>query len=179
MEKEVTIFFPSSGSMVKRKQPCGNICRQSIKQHLQYIPNGTYSLTAMVKSSGGQTEAAMRVLNQSSTEIARVDIPMTSTWQQITINNINITDNGTWIACSSSDSVGGKYVLIDDVVFKAQTAISDTTYYECENLDKSTSGSTTNYSDLAASEGAFNNLNASAVMEKEFQQVYLLYGIIH
>ncbi|WP_294261994.1 hypothetical protein [uncultured Sphingomonas sp.] len=38
------------------------------KQDMKYIPNGTYRLTAWVKSSGRQSTAQMRVLNHGTAE---------------------------------------------------------------------------------------------------------------
>ncbi|WP_129778601.1 glycoside hydrolase family 16 protein [Peristeroidobacter soli] len=86
------------------------------KQNLQFIPNGNYRLTAYVKSSGGQQQCAMRVLNYGGAE--RVyNIPATASWTQITIDNVQVTNQSATIAFTSNAS-GGQWLRVDKVAFQ-------------------------------------------------------------
>lgn len=85
------------------------------KQNIENIPDGSYKLTAWVKSSGGQSYAAMRVLNYGGAERI-VNIPASADWRQITIDNISVTANKALIAFSS-DANAGQWIKVDDVVF--------------------------------------------------------------
>lgn len=135
----------------------------STKQNLNGIANGTYKLTAWVKSSGGQSEAKMRVLNYGGSEIF-YNVPTTGTWTQITINNIPVTNNKATIAFTSN-ATPSQWMLVDDVSFES-TSVVTTSLFESETLPVTTSGtSTTNYSDAPASGGAFNNVNATGASQ--------------
>mgnify|MGYP000906273942 CR=1 FL=1 len=86
------------------------------KQNLEFISNGTYKLTAMVRSSGGQKEAKMKVSGKGIKEQS-VDIDATgSTWTKITIDNIEVTKSVCTISFYS-DAEAGQWLEIDDVVF--------------------------------------------------------------
>lgn len=85
----------------------------STKQNLQFLPNGTYTLTAWVKSSGGQTRAEMRVLNFGGTEIAKA-IPAGNSWIQLTIPNIQVTQNKATIAFTS-EANANQWIRVDGV----------------------------------------------------------------
>lgn len=85
------------------------------KQNVENIPNGTYKLTAWIKSSGGQTSPLMRVLNHGGTEMSTL-IPASAGWTQITIDNISVTSNKALIAFSSV-ALAGQWIKVDDVVF--------------------------------------------------------------
>ncbi|MGE5598499.1 MAG: glycoside hydrolase [Bacteroidota bacterium] len=80
------------------------------------IPNGNYSLSAWVKSSGGQNAAQMQVKNYGGPKINH-NIPASSEWVEITIPNINVSSNRIEIAFWS-DSPGGKWINVDDVVLE-------------------------------------------------------------
>ncbi len=86
------------------------------KQILEYIPNGTYRLTAWVKGSGGQNKAQMRVIDYGGPEL-NYNIPQTNNWTKIIIDNINLTTNEVVIAFTSNAS-SGQWILVDDVVFE-------------------------------------------------------------
>lgn len=88
----------------------------STKQDLKYIPNGTYRLTAYVKSSGGQSQAVLRVLNYGGTERVQ-DIGAQANWTQVTIDNVAVTAGQATIAITSIGS-GGQWLDVDDVVFQ-------------------------------------------------------------
>ncbi|OXM16394.1 family 16 glycosylhydrolase [Paenibacillus herberti] len=89
------------------------------KQHLNGLASGDYQLSAWVKSSGGQTQARMGVSNYGGTEMY-VDIPASSTWTKVTLNNIPVTSGQATIALTSNaDST--EWMLIDDVSFHDTT----------------------------------------------------------
>lgn len=90
----------------------------STKQNLTYLPNGLYTLTAWVKSSGGQTQAAMRVLNYGGTERV-VNIGAASVWTQIAITGVNVT-NGQATIAFSSQAAAGQWLRVDKVAFQQQ-----------------------------------------------------------
>jgi hypothetical protein len=85
------------------------------KQNLKFIPNGTYRLTARVKSSGGQTQALMRVLNYGGTE-RTVTLPTTNSWTLVTIDNIAVTSKSATIAFTSTAGAN-QWIKVDDVKF--------------------------------------------------------------
>ncbi|MDR6553673.1 family 16 glycosylhydrolase [Paenibacillus qinlingensis] len=129
------------------------------KQNLNGIANDTYQLSAWVKSSGGQAQAQMRVLNYGGTEM-NITVPTTSTWTQITLNNIPVTNGQATIAFTSNAN-SSQWMLVDDVIF---SEVSATTVYEAESLPVTTStgDSQTNYNDAVTGK-SFNNLNGNGV----------------
>ncbi|OCT13093.1 hypothetical protein A8709_20295 [Paenibacillus pectinilyticus] len=130
------------------------------KQNLNGIANGTYQLSAWVKSSGGQSQSMMRVLNYGGPEM-NLTIPATSTWTQVTLNDIPVT-NGQATIAFTSNATSTQWMLVDDVNF---SEVSATTVYEAETLPVtvSTGDSQANYADAPASGGSFNNLSGNAV----------------
>ncbi|MFI8221428.1 hypothetical protein [Streptomyces sp. NPDC085932] len=89
------------------------------KQNLTHIPNGTYKLKAKVQSSGGQTSVRMRVLNHGSSEVS-VPVPTGSTWMDIEIPNISVTNNKATIAFTSNASAN-QWMRVDAVSFARTT----------------------------------------------------------
>lgn len=150
-----------TGSYFLKHQNASSSYLVTTKQNVENIPNGTYKLTAWVRSSGGQSQAVMRVLGYGGTDV-NFNIPASSIWKQITIGNINVT-NGKAIIAFTSNAAANQWIEVDDVVF-AENSLPSTTY-ECESLTTTNSSgdSNTDYSDAGASGGAFNNLNANAV----------------
>lgn len=85
----------------------------SIYQNITGLQNGTYTLTAWVQSSGGQSTAQIFVKNYGGSE---VDYPITSSissWKQISIPNINIT-NGTCQIGMYSSANANNWCKVDD-----------------------------------------------------------------
>jgi hypothetical protein len=89
--------------------------RVSTKQDLRYIPNGTYRLSAYVKSSGGQADARMRVYNTGAAEQS-LAIPKTDRWTQLVIDNIVVTSGKASIDFTS-DAPADAWMKFDNVVF--------------------------------------------------------------
>lgn len=85
----------------------------SMYQNLN-IPNGTYTLKAWVKSSGGQKTAQVYVKNFGNSEIDSVITAAIPNWTQITLSNIVVTNGkievGIW-----SDAYANNWVNMDDL----------------------------------------------------------------
>ena len=79
------------------------------------VPNGTYTLTAWVKSSGGHDNCLVAVKNYGGGD-ALGQIPATDQWTEIKIENIPVTTGSAQISLWST-STQGAWVLLDDVVF--------------------------------------------------------------
>lgn len=88
------------------------------KQILEYIPFGTYKLTAYVRGSGGQTAATMRVI-QGGVERS-VNIPATLNWTPITIDDIDVNNDQVVIAFSSDTSGPNQWIAVDSVSLVAK-----------------------------------------------------------
>lgn len=85
------------------------------------LTNGYYTLKAWVKSSGGFTAAQMEAKEFGGTQM-NVSIPTTSTYQQITITNINVTNGqctiGFWTDTGSANNY--EWIQVDEVEFYKQ-----------------------------------------------------------
>lgn len=83
------------------------------QQDTGYIPNGTYRLTAKVRSSGGQSSAAMQVSGHGGSAMSAA-IPLATTWTEIAIDNIPVSSKGARIGFTSQ-AAGGQWLEVDDV----------------------------------------------------------------
>lgn len=82
-------------------------------QKLEYIMNGDYQLTAMVRSSGGQKMSKIRIYNFGGKEIS-LNIGKHPSWSEIKIPAIQVANNQISIEfCSEGDA--GQWLEIDDV----------------------------------------------------------------
>lgn len=84
-------------------------------QTIKGLKNGTYTLKAWVKSSGGQTTAYMEAKDFGGTALTQ-NITSNLSWNQITINNINVS-NGEATFGFYSNANGGNWINFDDVEF--------------------------------------------------------------
>lgn len=84
-------------------------------QSLEYILNGDYTLTAMVRSSGGQALAQIQASGFGGSDIA-VDIPVTSTWKQISIPHIPVANHSIRIAVTSKGTPA-QWLEVDNIQF--------------------------------------------------------------
>ncbi|MBC2603424.1 glycoside hydrolase family 16 protein [Puniceicoccus vermicola] len=91
--------------------------RGAIRQDLTHIPNGTYELTARVRSSGGQELAEIRAEGFGG-EPKRETIPKTQgrQWKKVTLAPIEVTENKCSITISTS-SEPAHWLEVDDIVF--------------------------------------------------------------
>ena len=105
-------FYNGSRALVQMSTAAYQV---TTKQNLKFIPNGTYRLTARVKSSGGQAQALMRILNFGGSE-RNLTLPTTNTWTLITLDNIAVTSKSATIAFTSTASAN-QWIKVDDVQF--------------------------------------------------------------
>jgi hypothetical protein len=77
------------------------------------VPNGTYTLSAWVKSSGGQKSANLFAKNFGAAELDHSIKQATGTWTQISISGIAVTTGSIQVGVSS-DANGGNWVYADD-----------------------------------------------------------------
>ncbi len=85
-------------------------------QSLTGLENGAYTLTASVKSSGGQTSALMTVKNHGSAEVSTSLATSMPTWTTVTLP-VTVSNGKAEIAFWS-DAPGGKWLNVDDVVLR-------------------------------------------------------------
>jgi len=82
-------------------------------QKLEYIMNGKYQLSAMVRSSGGQKTARMRVYGFGGKEIS-LNIGKNASWSEMMVPEIEVSNNQVTVEFCSDGSVG-QWLEIDDV----------------------------------------------------------------
>ncbi|GHE03297.1 glycosyl hydrolase 53 family protein [Streptomyces alanosinicus] len=88
-------------------------------QYLSGLTDGTYTLTAWVRSSGGQNAAYIALKNCGSAE-QRTDLPISSTgWIRI-VTPINVTNSQCTISINS-DANAGNWINVDDLTFTSGT----------------------------------------------------------
>jgi len=83
-------------------------------QYLSGLANGTYTARAWVRSGGGQVEAFMALRNCGGAE-ARVAIPTTGNWTQISVSTT--VTNGQCTVSFVSNARAGNWINVDDVEF--------------------------------------------------------------
>ncbi|WP_206680671.1 glycosyl hydrolase 53 family protein [Hymenobacter polaris] len=82
-------------------------------QAISNVPNGTYTLRAWAQSGGGQTTCQLYAQPRGGTELA-VALPTTTTWTQISLPGVVIT-NGQLTIGLRSVAAAGNYCSLDDV----------------------------------------------------------------
>lgn len=80
-------------------------------QLLAGLPDGSYGVTAWVKSSGGQKAAQLVVKAGGKNYVA--NIPATDTWTQISVMDVPVTE-GTLEVSVWSEAQSGQWVMYDD-----------------------------------------------------------------
>lgn len=84
-------------------------------QYLSGLTNGTYKLTAWVRSGGGQKSAYIALKNCGSAE-QRTDLPVSSSgWIRI-VTSVAVTNNQCTISVNS-DANAGNWINVDDLTF--------------------------------------------------------------
>ncbi|WP_340384330.1 arabinogalactan endo-1,4-beta-galactosidase [Streptomyces sp. SS7] len=84
-------------------------------QYLSGLTNGNYTLTAWVRSGGGQNSAYLALKNCGSSE-QRTDLPVsTSSWVRI-VTSIKVTNNQCTLSVNS-DANAGNWINLDDLTF--------------------------------------------------------------
>ncbi|OIJ62643.1 glycosyl hydrolase 53 family protein [Streptomyces mangrovisoli] len=104
-------------------------------QTLTGLTNGTYTLTAWVRSGGGQNSAYLALKNCGSTE-QRTDLPISSSgWIRI-VTPINVTANQCTISVYS-DANAGNWINVDDLTFTSGTTSTSIHGADISSLAKS------------------------------------------
>ncbi len=86
------------------------------EQVLEFIMNGGYELTALVRSSGGQSLARLRISGFGAPDIS-VSIPAAADWTRISIPRIPVSTHGATIIVESRGETG-QWLEIDDIRFQ-------------------------------------------------------------
>lgn len=84
-------------------------------QSLEYIMNGNYLLTAMVRSSGGQHDARITVSGSGGKSLT-LSIPASQAWRQIELPIIPVANHSVTISIHSA-GVPGQWLEVDNVEF--------------------------------------------------------------
>ena len=84
-------------------------------QTIYNLPNGTYTLKAMVQSGGGQKQNKILATDFGGSEMS-VEIPVNSYWTQVEIGNINVT-NGKCTIAFYTDGNAGDWSCVDNIEF--------------------------------------------------------------
>lgn len=92
----------------------------TLSQKLSYIMNGEYTLTAMVRSSGGQTEARLKANGFGGNEVY-ADITANSTWTKISIPRVKVANHRINIDITATGAAG-QWLEIDDINFMKPVA---------------------------------------------------------
>ncbi len=87
----------------------------SLSQSLEFIRNGRYELSAMVRSSGGQSEAAI-VVDGLAGEPLTLTLPATDTWKRVIMADIPVEKNGVTLTVRVKGSAG-QCLELDNIQF--------------------------------------------------------------
>lgn len=96
----------------------------SLRQALEFIRNGDYQLSAMVRTSGGSVDAALEAVDCGSQPVS-VKIPASKEWIRVTIPSIPVSNHGATIAVKSKGAAG-EWVEVDDIQFMKPAAAGQT-----------------------------------------------------
>ncbi|MDX6282910.1 MAG: hypothetical protein QOH03_3981 [Kribbellaceae bacterium] len=77
------------------------------------LPNGTYTLSAWVKSSGGQRKATVFAKNFGATELNHSISQSIGSWTKVSVTGVTVT-NGSIQVGVQSDANAGNWVSVDD-----------------------------------------------------------------
>ena len=91
-----------------------------IHQTVTGLPNGTYTLSAWIKSGGGQNTARMEAKNCGGAQ-QNYNLPKANHWRKFTISNINVTNGQCTIGFYSVASAN-QWMNFDDVEFIMNSA---------------------------------------------------------
>lgn len=89
---------------------------EATSQKLEFIRNGRYELTAMIRSSGGLSAARITVSDFGGNEQS-VEIPKSAEWQMIRIPQIAVSNLTATIAITAKGNAG-QWVDVDDARFQ-------------------------------------------------------------
>jgi hypothetical protein len=86
----------------------------TMSQNITGLPNGSYTLSAWVKSSGGQNSAALAAKDFGGTDLTASIARPIGNWTLVSIPGINVT-NGQCQVAIISDARANNWVQVDDV----------------------------------------------------------------
>ena len=89
--------------------------KATMKQILEFIPDGKYSFSARVKGNVGDKSGVLTIYSGKKSKT--IPIKATDKWQQIKLNDIQVANNNATIQISVFGDAG-KLLDIDDVVFQ-------------------------------------------------------------
>jgi arabinogalactan endo-1,4-beta-galactosidase len=69
------------------------------------LPNGTYTLTAVIENGGGQSSATMFAYPTNGSETT-VNLPVSSSWTTVTISNISVADGQVYFGFAINAKAG-------------------------------------------------------------------------
>ncbi|MBF4635800.1 glycoside hydrolase family 43 protein [Agreia pratensis] len=117
-------FYSESGGRTgsfKGTQWSDHSYRVYTYQRITNLPAGAYTLTAWVKSSGGQAETSVELKNFASGSSKKlVSIPQASTWTRVQIPGVNVTAGEATVGFWSNASAG-QWLSFDDVQLTPDT----------------------------------------------------------
>lgn len=115
-EKRYGVFTEAGGYLSSyRLSLWAGVDYKATASQVVLVPNGTYSLTAKVKNSGGQNSVFLYAKDYGGAEL-KADIIELQGWTTIVIQGIKVT-NGQCEIGLYSDSPAGKWTNLDDVTF--------------------------------------------------------------
>jgi len=87
----------------------------TVWQDVTGLPNGAYTMTAMVENSGGQTTAQMFAYPTGGSNMT-VNLPTANAWTEVQIGNIQVTE-GTAYVGFAIDASAGEWTNVESVSF--------------------------------------------------------------
>ena len=89
--------------------------KAGVNQQLEFIMNGEYQLSAMVRSSGGQTSAYIKASDFGGKDLI-MKVPASDKWARVQLPPIKVTNHQITISIASE---GGpdQWMEVDDVIF--------------------------------------------------------------
>jgi len=88
---------------------------KEVFQNLEFIMNGEYTLSAMVRSSGGQKKALIKVSDFGGKDLS-VDVPQAKEWVRIEIPKISVSNHQVRISIATT-AAAGQWMEIDNIQF--------------------------------------------------------------
>ena len=107
-------FRPYAGNYVWQ-QKASSYYTASLKQVITDLPNGSYTLKAWVRSSGGQNICDIYAKNYVGPELAYSAKTAIGSWTQVTVSNNIAVTNGQCEVGVYSDSPANNWVQIDNL----------------------------------------------------------------
>lgn len=107
--------------------------KATIRQTVKDLPDGTYSLRAMVKSSGGQKECSLYAVSDGKKHEVSLK-NKTDGWADVVVKDIVVT-NGECEIGFYSDAYAGNYLRVDDMFLTRNIDSVDTNQLELRGAD--------------------------------------------